>query len=83
MPEICSFNGMSIKIIHWDHLPRHVHVMIGSSNAKITFTGEVIKGNIPHDKLRILKEWLVKRQVELNNLWESAQKGLPLERIEP
>lgn len=83
MPEICSFNGMSIKIILEDHLPKHLHVYVGTNETRITFEGEILSGKLEPDKLRLLREWLKKRQDELNNCWEKAMRKEPIERIDP
>lgn len=60
MPEICRFNGMSIKIIREDHLPKHLHVYVGRSETRITFEGEILSGQLEADKLKSLREWLKK-----------------------
>jgi hypothetical protein len=83
MPEICNFNGMSIKIIWEDHLPKHLHVFVGRSETRITFDGEILTGDLELDKLKSLKRWLQKRQNELNDCWEKAMRKEPIERIEP
>jgi nitric oxide reductase activation protein len=83
MPEICSFNGMSIKIIREDHLPKHLHVFVGRSETRITFDGEILSGKLEPDKLKSLRKWLNKRQTELNDCWEKAMRKEPIERIEP
>ena len=83
MPEICSFNGMSIKIIWEDHPPKHLHVYVGRSETRITFEGEILSGKLEPDKLRSLREWLIKRQNELNECWEKAMRKEPIERIDP
>ena len=83
MPEVCNFNGMSIKIIWEDHPPKHVHVFVGRSETRITFDDIKLSGNLQADKLKLLRKWLIKRQVELNDVWEKAIKKEPIERIEP
>ena len=83
MPEVCNLYGMSIKLIWKDHLPKHVHVFIGRNETKVTFEGYVLSGKLPPDKLRVLREWLIKRQTELNDNWEKVIRMEPIERIEP
>ncbi len=83
MPEVCNINGMSIKIIWEDHLPKHLHVFVGRSETRITFDGIILSGNLQSDKLKILRKWLVKRQLDLEDRWEKAMRKEPIERIEP
>jgi hypothetical protein len=83
MPEICSFYGMSIKLVWADHLPKHVHVIAGGKKSRVTFDGELLSGSLEQDKFRVLKEWLQKRQKELDIQWEKAIRKQPMERIEP
>lgn len=83
MPEVCRFYGMSIKLFWKDHLPKHVHVVSGSDKLKIAFDGKIISGTIEQNKLRVLREWLNKRQNELNDRWEKMIENQPFERIEP
>lgn len=83
MPEICSFNGMSIKIIWEDHLPKHLHVFVGRNETRVTFDGEILSGELEHNKLKTLRKWLIKRQYELSECWEKAMKKEPIERVDP
>ena len=50
---------------------------------KLYQEGEVLSGSLEPDKLKSLRNWIVKRQVELNNCWERAMKKEPIERINP
>lgn len=53
------------------------------SETRVTFAGEVLSGNLETDKLKSLRKWIIKRQGELNDLWEKAMRKEPIERIEP
>lgn len=83
MPEICEIDGMSIKLIWADHLPKHLHVFIGRSETRIAFDGTILSGYLEPDKYKKLKKWLNKRQDELEDKWNKAMNYQPLERIEP
>lgn len=45
--------------------------------------GRNLSGNLEPDKLKSLREWLYKRQDELNACWDKAMKKEPMERIDP
>ncbi len=83
MPEVCSFYGMSIKLLWNDHLPKHIHVFVGDRQSRVTFGGEVLSGSLEPDKLKVLRAWLMKRQIELEEDWEKAARKQPIERIKP
>ena len=83
MREICSFSGMSIKMLWEDHLPKHVHIYIGVSSIRMTFDGKILSGKLEPDKYKQLIKWLKKRNKELNDRWEKAEAKQPLERIDP
>ncbi len=83
MPEICRYNGMSIKIIRAERLPKHLHVFVGRSETRITFEGKLLSGKLEANKLKSLREWLIKRQDALNDCWEKAMNKEPIERIDP
>ncbi len=74
---------MSVKLFWKDHRPKHIHVVSGNNKLRITFDGEIISGTIEQNKLRVLREWLIKRQNELNDCWEKISNNQPIERIEP
>ena len=42
-----------------------------------------VKGEISGRALRMILEWLEDHRSELMNNWEKAQKGEPLDKIEP
>ncbi len=81
MPEVCRFHGMSIKLFWNDHPPKHIHVFSGDDRLKITFEGKILSGKMEQHKLRILRDWLIKRHNELNDRWEKIMNNQPFERI--
>ena len=42
-----------------------------------------MKGEMPGRALKMILEWLEQHKEELMKNWEKAQKGDPLEKIEP
>jgi hypothetical protein len=66
-----------------DHPPKHLHVFIGNRQARVTFEGNILSGEIEPDKYKTLKLWLKNRQKELFENWERAKLSQKLERIKP
>jgi hypothetical protein len=67
-----------------DHPPPHSHAEYGEHEALITIAdAEVFAGNLPARALSMVKEWAELHREELNRDWESARRGLPVNRIDP
>ena len=83
MPVISYFFGITIRMYHDDHPPMHIHAEYQGYVALISIvTGEIIKGNLPPKAFKLVKEWVIAHQEELNYDWELAQKFEPLEKIQ-
>jgi len=74
---------MSIKIIFADHLPKHIHIFVGSDETKVEFKGTIMSGSLEAHKLKKVRKWLIKRRKELNVQWVNAMNKAPIERIKP
>jgi hypothetical protein len=66
-----------------DHAPPHFHVWYGDYKAIITICDGIVTGEMPQRALRLVFDWLDVHKQELLSDWEKAQKGEPLEKIEP
>jgi hypothetical protein len=66
-----------------DHAPPHFHVWYGDYKASITIRDGVVTGEMPQRALKLVFDWLDIHKQELLLDWEKAQKGDPLEQIEP
>lgn len=58
-------------------------VWYGDYKAIINIKDGIVKGEMPGRALRMILEWLEDHRAELMNNWEKAQKGEPLDKIEP
>lgn len=84
MPTISFFYGIYISMYVNEHLPPHFHVEYQGQNAQINIrTGEVIKGKIPKQALRMVNEWREIHIAELLKNWENAQKLIMPKPIAP
>lgn len=66
-----------------DHLPPHFHAWYGEYRCTVNIKDGVVKGEMPGRALRMILEWLDGHHAELMQNWELAQKGFPLNKIEP
>lgn len=83
MPTISMFYGIIIMMYlkEKEHNPPHIHALYGSEQATFYIsTGEVYKGYFPKRAKQMVKEFVLKYQKELFEMWETGKyaklKGL-------
>ncbi len=79
MPKLSEFEGMLIFMrIRGEHNPPHIHVLYSGDTSIIDFNGDLLGGNLPSNKLKILKEWISLHKTELEVNWSLIKsKQLP------
>ena len=83
MPVISRFYGIIIAMYFNDHNPPHFHAKYSGYEALFNFDGEIIEGELPKRASIFVKEWLEQHKDELNENWNRAQNGEPLNYIAP
>ena len=84
MLEISRFFGIVIKMFFDDHNPPHFHAEHQGQQGKFDFTREMTVGSLrSQTALRLIREWAVLHQVELQANWEQTKTGQPLNGIAP
>lgn len=83
MPEICKFFGIIISLYWRDHNPPHIHFTYGEYECSISVLDRVVDGKAPSKVIAKVNEWMDLYEAEILSLWEKAQKGEKLNRIEP
>jgi hypothetical protein len=82
VPTIAWFYGIAIRMYVRDHPPLHFHAIYGGHEAYVAIgTGEVIEGTLPKGAARLVKEWALAHQGELNENWRRARAGEQPEKI--
>ncbi len=82
MPTISWFYGIAIRMYFLDHPPPHFQAVYGEHEANVAIaTGEVISGHLPRNAARLVKQWTLAHQTELQVNWERARAKMMLERI--
>lgn len=78
------FFGIIIRMYYKEHEPRHFHAEHQSQQGKFSFSGEMTIGNIQsRTALRLIREWAVLHEAELQTNWEQMKAGQPLNGIAP
>ena len=83
MPEICRFFGIIIFLYWKDHNPPHIHFTYGDYECSISVLDRIVDGQAPAKVIAKVNEWINLHEAEILSLWEKAQKGEKIDKIEP
>jgi len=83
MPVISRFYGILIIMYFNDHNPPHIHAKYAGYEAIFNFNKDVIEGELPARARKFVPEWMQQHQHELQENWERARRGEPLNSIAP
>jgi hypothetical protein len=87
MPTISMFYGIIIRMLFMDtqqhHMP-HLHVEYQGMKAVISIPdGNLLEGDLPNKKLRLVQAWIAIHEEELMADWALAANGEPVFPIDP
>ncbi len=87
MPTISMFYGIIVRMMFMDtqqhHLP-HLHIEYQGIQAVISIPdGNLLEGDIPAKKLRMVQAWIAIHEDELMADWSLAVNGQPVFPIDP
>lgn len=84
MPTISAFFGILIRMFYNDHAPPHFHAEYQGERASFDFDGSQLDGSIrSRVALTLIRQWAELHRAELEEDWQRAREGLPLNYIEP
>lgn len=63
------FYGILIRMYYDDHNPPHFHAYYNNYEALINFNVEIINGNFPKNKLKLVEAWCIIHKEELEANW--------------
>jgi uncharacterized protein DUF4160 len=82
MPTIAIFYGIMIRMYWRDHAPPHIHALYQGFEALLAIeTGKVIGGHLPPNALRIVRDWVGLRRLELAENWQCGRRGEPFHQV--
>jgi Domain of unknown function (DUF4160) len=82
MPTISYFYGIAIRMYFLDHPPPHFSAEYQGHEANVSIeTGEVITGHLPRTAARLVREWALEHQSELQANWDRARQNQPLIKV--
>jgi hypothetical protein len=86
MPVISMFYGIIIRMFFYDnkeHRLPHIHIEYAENNAVVSIPdGNLIAGNFPKDKLKLVIAWMEIHKDELMADWKLAVEGNTVFKIE-
>ena len=84
MPQVSEFFGIAIYMYYNDHAPPHFHAEYAGDEAafRIDTLGKLY-GELPRRARVLVLEWAADHRTELQENWDRARQGLPLEQIPP
>lgn len=81
------FYRIIISLYYFDnkqHKLPHIHARYGETESVFSITsGEMIEGNMPRKKAKLVEAWIEIHQESLKADWELAVNGLKVFQIEP
>ena len=87
MPTISMFYGIIVYMYFFDtkkHNKPHVHAEFAEYSIIVSIEdGEVLSGNFPSKKLKMLQAWIAIHEDELMADWKLAVEGKELFKIDP
>ena len=83
MPTISMFYGIIIRMYYDDHNPPHFHAFYGDYKAIFNFEGELVEGNLPKTKIKLITAWTLIHKDELLANWDLAKNSEKLYDINP
>ena len=83
MPTISMFYGIIIRMYYDDHNPPHFRAFYGDYKAIFNFEGELVEGNLPKTKIKLITAWTLIHKDELLANWELAKNSEKLYDINP
>lgn len=67
-----------------DHPPPHLHVSYAGVEFCVDLrTGEVTDGAAPAKQLKLVRQWMILHEAELQSNWKLAERGLPPMKVKP
>lgn len=86
MPTISMFYGIIVRMFAesgGQHNLPHIHAAYSGEEVVMDLDGNVIEGNLPKGKMRLLLAWLEIHRDDLKANWELLSNNEPAFKIEP
>ena len=82
MGAVYVLEGLLIYIYGFDHNPPHIHVKSGEGEFTITIKDRVVEGRAKSKTIRKINEFIDEHEDEIMNLWDKAQRGETIKKVQ-
>ncbi len=86
MPTLCVFYGIIVKMYNEQgnkHNVPHIHAEYQDQNVVVDFYGNILEGDFPKSKLKLLDAWLEIHREDLEANWKLLSSGNGFFKIDP
>ena len=86
MPILSVFYGIIVRMYREKgvkHNLPHIHVEVSGEEAVFDLDGNILEGNIPGNKVKLLQAWIVIHREDLETNWKLLANGEQFFRIDP
>ena len=82
MGAVYVLQGLLIYIYGFDHNPPHIHVKSGDGEFTITIKDRIVEGRAKSKAIRLINEFIDENEDEIMNLWDKAQRGETIKKVQ-
>lgn len=82
MGAIYIYQGLLIYIYGFDHNPPHIHVKSGDGEFTITLKDRIVEGRAKSKSIHQINAFIDAHADELQELWDKAQRGETITKIQ-
>lgn len=83
MPSLSMFYGIIIYMYKNDHYPAHIHAKYQGNEARYDLEGNLIEGDLPPKKKKLVEAWIAIHEDELRANWDMLNDENRVCKIEP
>jgi hypothetical protein len=86
MPTLSLFFGIIVRMYcekQGKHSKPHIHAEYSGEEVAIALDGEILEGNLPIPKMKLLVAWMEIHKEDLLANWDLLSKGEQFFKIEP
>ena len=86
MPILSMFYGIIVRMYReagGKHNMPHIHAEYSGKEVVMSLDGEIIEGNFPKSKLKLLVAWIEIHRDDLEANWKLLQEGEQFYKIDP
>lgn len=86
MPTISMFYGIIVRMYaekDGQHNLPHIHAFFSGQEAALDLNGNILEGNLPKGKIKLLLAWMEIHKEELEANWKLLSDNEPAFKIDP